>query len=166
MEGEYFVVHRQILHSYNACFYPSSNDVADSQVPASFSKLFQTIHDWGIVTTPQVNMNGISLRWPRGKLLGGCMFHLATVLTLHELTSFLRFLYQRYDVQPLTCIHCSVSDLLIVHIIARPLIMTSGLNFRKGKRVPNNGHMIAFASTETSLGFAIVHAHWNMFQII
>ncbi len=40
-------------------------------VPAAFSKLFKTERDWDFATVPQENLNGRSLYWPRGKMLGG-----------------------------------------------------------------------------------------------
>ncbi len=40
-------------------------------VPAAFSKLFQTAHDWNFRTTPQARLRGRQLYWPRGKVLGG-----------------------------------------------------------------------------------------------
>lgn len=40
-------------------------------IPAAFSKLFKTERDWDYATVPQENLNGRSLYWPRGKMLGG-----------------------------------------------------------------------------------------------
>ncbi len=40
-------------------------------IPAAFSKLFKTERDWDFSTVPQENLNGRSLYWPRGKMLGG-----------------------------------------------------------------------------------------------
>lgn len=98
------------------------------------------------------------------------MFRLATVLILHEFTSFLSLLHKFFAVRifahaPFGVIMYSVvSDLLLVPIIALPPIMTNGLDFRKGKRVPNNGHMTAFASTEFSSSFDIAYAYVNIFS--
>ncbi len=39
--------------------------------PAAFSKLFKSKHDWNYETVPQVGLDGRSLYWPRGKVLGG-----------------------------------------------------------------------------------------------
>lgn len=41
-------------------------------VPAAFSKLFGTRHDWGYRTDPEPGCDGRSMLWPRGKVLGGC----------------------------------------------------------------------------------------------
>lgn len=41
-------------------------------VPAAFSKLFRTRHDWDYRTDPEPGCDGRSLYWPRGKVLGGC----------------------------------------------------------------------------------------------
>jgi choline dehydrogenase len=40
-------------------------------IPAAFSKLFKTEHDWDYTTTPQDHLNGRELYVPRGKVLGG-----------------------------------------------------------------------------------------------
>ncbi|MFT5194727.1 MAG: choline dehydrogenase [Cellvibrionaceae bacterium] len=40
-------------------------------IPAAFSKLFKSQHDWAYETEPQENMNGMNLYWPRGKMFGG-----------------------------------------------------------------------------------------------
>ncbi len=40
-------------------------------IPAAFSKLFKTEHDWNFSTAPQPHMNRRRLYWPRGKMLGG-----------------------------------------------------------------------------------------------
>ncbi len=40
-------------------------------MPAAFSKLFKTPLDWNFTTDPQEHLNGRSLYWPRGKMLGG-----------------------------------------------------------------------------------------------
>jgi choline dehydrogenase len=40
-------------------------------IPAAFSKLFQSEVDWNFSTEPQQHLNGRSLYWPRGKMLGG-----------------------------------------------------------------------------------------------
>ena len=39
-------------------------------VPAAFSKLFKSEHDWAYETEPQEHMNGLNLYWPRGKMFG------------------------------------------------------------------------------------------------
>ena len=41
------------------------------RVPAAFSKLFKTTCDWNYTTVPQRCLEGRSLYWPRGKMLGG-----------------------------------------------------------------------------------------------
>lgn len=44
-----------------------------SRIPASFGKLFLDDKvDWGYWTEPHESVNGRSLRWPRGRMLGGC----------------------------------------------------------------------------------------------
>lgn len=40
-------------------------------IPAAFSKLFQTDLDWNYLTTPQPELGGRQIFWPRGKMLGG-----------------------------------------------------------------------------------------------
>lgn len=40
-------------------------------IPAGFSKLFRTRHDWDYLTEPQPELNNRSIYWPRGKMLGG-----------------------------------------------------------------------------------------------
>ena len=41
------------------------------RIPAAFSKLFKTSCDWNYTTVPQRHLDGRSLYWPRGKMLGG-----------------------------------------------------------------------------------------------
>jgi choline dehydrogenase len=41
-------------------------------IPAAFSKLFYTKHDWAYFTEPQPHVNNRKMFWPRGKMLGGC----------------------------------------------------------------------------------------------
>ena len=43
----------------------------NAKIPAAFSKLFKTKHDWNYETVPQPNLNNRCLYWPRGKMLGG-----------------------------------------------------------------------------------------------
>ncbi|KAB5591168.1 hypothetical protein CTheo_5377 [Ceratobasidium theobromae] len=43
-----------------------------SRIPLTFGKLFKTEADWAYDTEPQSTLNGRSLFWPRGKMLGGC----------------------------------------------------------------------------------------------
>ncbi len=40
-------------------------------IPAAFSKLFKTRHDWDYDTEPEPGCDGRALYWPRGKVLGG-----------------------------------------------------------------------------------------------
>lgn len=42
-----------------------------STIPAAFAKLFNGKHDWAYRTTPQAQLNGRRIFWPRGKMLGG-----------------------------------------------------------------------------------------------
>jgi choline dehydrogenase len=42
-----------------------------SRIPAAFSKLFKTRHDWAYYTEPEPALGGRRLYIPRGKLLGG-----------------------------------------------------------------------------------------------
>jgi choline dehydrogenase len=42
-----------------------------SRVPAAFSKMFKTRHDWAFFTEPERELGGRRLYVPRGKLLGG-----------------------------------------------------------------------------------------------
>lgn len=41
-------------------------------VPAAFSKLFKTEHDWDYTTEPEPGCADREMYWPRGKVLGGC----------------------------------------------------------------------------------------------
>ncbi len=43
----------------------------DTHIPAAFSKTFHTDLDWDYATTPQPNLGGRRLYWPRGKVVGG-----------------------------------------------------------------------------------------------
>lgn len=43
----------------------------NAKIPAAFSKLFQTAHDWNYHTVPQTELNDREMYWPRGKMLGG-----------------------------------------------------------------------------------------------
>ena len=47
------------------------DDRAEIHIPAAFSKLFQTDLDWNYHTEPQRHLDGRSLYWPRGRVLGG-----------------------------------------------------------------------------------------------
>ncbi len=40
-------------------------------VPAAFSKLFKTRHDWDYTTEPEAGCDNRAMYWPRGKVLGG-----------------------------------------------------------------------------------------------
>ncbi|MFT4088369.1 MAG: GMC family oxidoreductase N-terminal domain-containing protein [Gordonia sp. (in: high G+C Gram-positive bacteria)] len=40
-------------------------------IPAAFSELFKSKYDWDYETTPQPALDGRSIYWPRGKVLGG-----------------------------------------------------------------------------------------------
>ncbi|KZT60497.1 GMC oxidoreductase [Calocera cornea HHB12733] len=42
-----------------------------TQIPATWARNLWSAIDWQYYTTPQANMDGRSLFWPRGKLLGG-----------------------------------------------------------------------------------------------
>ncbi|MFC5802659.1 GMC family oxidoreductase [Streptomyces formicae] len=41
------------------------------RIPAAFPSLFGTEYDWALATTPQRNLGGRRLYWPRGRTLGG-----------------------------------------------------------------------------------------------
>jgi choline dehydrogenase len=43
----------------------------ESTIPAAFSRLFGTVHDWGYTTEPEPALSDRRLYWPRGRLLGG-----------------------------------------------------------------------------------------------
>lgn len=49
-----------------------SLDQLFSRIPLTFGKLFKTEADWAYNTQPQPKLDGRSLFWPRGKMLGGC----------------------------------------------------------------------------------------------
>ncbi|WP_370249809.1 GMC family oxidoreductase [Nocardioides sp.] len=40
-------------------------------IPAGFSELFKSKYDWNYETTPQPGLDGRTVYWPRGKVLGG-----------------------------------------------------------------------------------------------
>ncbi len=42
-----------------------------SRIPAAFATLFKTSSDWNFETAPDPGVNGRSLYWPRGRLIGG-----------------------------------------------------------------------------------------------
>ncbi|KAG0706730.1 hypothetical protein DFH29DRAFT_1066647 [Suillus ampliporus] len=50
----------------------SSKDVAQSKMPAAFTKLFRTQWDYHLYTEPQPHAGNKKKYWPRAKLLGGC----------------------------------------------------------------------------------------------
>jgi len=45
--------------------------VREIGVPAAFSKLFKTRHDWDYTTEPEAGCDDRAMYWPRGKVLGG-----------------------------------------------------------------------------------------------
>ena len=47
------------------------DDKQEIFVPAAFSKLFKSDADWDYQTTPQGQLEGRTVYWPRGKVLGG-----------------------------------------------------------------------------------------------
>ncbi|TFV68885.1 choline dehydrogenase [Blastococcus sp. CT_GayMR19] len=48
-----------------------SDDVLEVQIPAGLYKVWRTRRDWNYRTEPQPGLEGRTLFWPRGKLLGG-----------------------------------------------------------------------------------------------
>ncbi len=48
-----------------------SDDVLEVQIPAGLYKVWRTRRDWNYRTEPQPGLDGRTLFWPRGKLLGG-----------------------------------------------------------------------------------------------
>jgi len=48
-----------------------ADDKQEIFVPAAFSKLFKSDVDWNYQTEPQPQLEGRSVYWPRGKVLGG-----------------------------------------------------------------------------------------------
>jgi len=44
---------------------------ANLRIPAAFSTLFRSEHDWSYDTEPQEHLGGRTIYWPRGKVLGG-----------------------------------------------------------------------------------------------
>src|SRR3954447_18379871 len=48
-----------------------SDDVLEVQVPAGLYKVWPPRRDWNYTTEPQPGLDGRTLFWPRGKLLGG-----------------------------------------------------------------------------------------------
>ncbi len=48
----------------------SSADIR-TRVPAYYPRIFGSPFDWGFATEPQAGLNGRSIAWPRGKVLGG-----------------------------------------------------------------------------------------------
>lgn len=49
----------------------ASFDIPSVNVPGRYGETLGTPLDWQYQTTPQVGLNGRSLAWPRGKMLGG-----------------------------------------------------------------------------------------------
>ena len=47
------------------------DDVAAIDDPRAYVQLFKTPLDWAYVTAPEPELNGRSINWPRGKVLGG-----------------------------------------------------------------------------------------------
>ena len=45
--------------------------VREARIPAAFPRLFHTERDWDYRTVPQPELDGRSLYWPRGHMLGG-----------------------------------------------------------------------------------------------
>ena len=54
-----------LLEAGGADELPAIND------PRAFVQLFKTSLDWAYVTAPEPELNGRSINWPRGKVLGG-----------------------------------------------------------------------------------------------
>jgi choline dehydrogenase len=48
-----------------------SDDVLEVQIPAGLYKVWRTRRDWNYRTEPQPGLDGRTLFWPRGKLVGG-----------------------------------------------------------------------------------------------
>lgn len=47
-------------------------DGADEiRIPAAYYRLFKTAYDWDYTTVPQTGLDGSSVYWPRGRVLGG-----------------------------------------------------------------------------------------------
>jgi choline dehydrogenase len=46
-------------------------DIIETKIPVTFSKLFHGEHDWNYYTTPQIAVNDRELYWPRGRMIGG-----------------------------------------------------------------------------------------------
>jgi len=49
----------------------TGDDLALVDDPRAFVRLFKTPQDWCFVTTPEPELNGRCIDWPRGKVLGG-----------------------------------------------------------------------------------------------
>ena len=49
----------------------ASDDLPAIDDPRAFVQLFKTPVDWAYVTAPEPELNGRSINWPRGKVLGG-----------------------------------------------------------------------------------------------
>jgi choline dehydrogenase len=47
------------------------DDKMEVHIPVTFSQLFKSDVDWAYTTAPQDELDGRSLYWPRGKMLGG-----------------------------------------------------------------------------------------------
>ncbi|EST07818.1 Glucose-methanol-choline oxidoreductase, C-terminal [Kalmanozyma brasiliensis GHG001] len=48
-----------------------NNNALEVKAPLVFTKNFRTERDWDYTTTPQTNLRGQEMQWPRGKLIGG-----------------------------------------------------------------------------------------------
>ncbi|MCO5602790.1 hypothetical protein L7F22_056928 [Adiantum nelumboides] len=60
--------------------------ILETKIPLTFSKLFHGEHDWDYYTTPQPKVDGRSLYWPRGRMIGQCPYSLlliSCVFSLH-----------------------------------------------------------------------------------
>ncbi|KIJ38730.1 GMC oxidoreductase, partial [Sphaerobolus stellatus SS14] len=50
---------------------PNNEGILNMQVPAFSGRLTNTQYDWNFTTVPQVGLNGRSLAYARGHVLGG-----------------------------------------------------------------------------------------------
>ena len=62
-------------------------------IPASYSRLFRTKHEWDLHTVPQTDADSETRYWPRAKLMGGCEFVRRLSRRIDLLTSYHRYLH-------------------------------------------------------------------------
>ena len=65
-------VHYMLERTHADVVTHSDLAILDPRIPACHSKLIASAVDYGLKTTPETNLHNREIRWPRGKILGGC----------------------------------------------------------------------------------------------